>query len=394
VKIELSEKIRIVHLVTNLESHGAERVLAKIVTASNPEKITHYVVSMKDVGPVGEYLRSMGIVVIALRLPSPAAIASAPFHFAAMLRRVRPHILHCWMYHANLFGALIGKVASQPYIIWSLRASNTHMEHYSLITRSIVRQGGHFSRWADMIIVNSEAGQQLHRSWGYEADKMKFIPNGFDLNRFKPDMEARASLRSELGIHQNVILIGLIARFHPIKDHSSFLQAASVLKSKFPQVEFLLCGDDICTDNLALNDLLRQYDLQGRIHLLGSRSDVPRIMASLDIHCLTSTSEASPNVVGEAMACAVPCVVTDVGDSARLVGDTGYVVPSGDSRAISNACIQLVEMETELRKELGTRARQRIRDKFDLEYMLQCYFDTYESVARKLESKTTYSLAT
>jgi len=185
-----------------------------------------------------------------------------------------------------------------------------------------------------------------------------------------------------------------MARFHPIKDHSTFLKSAALLQSRFPHIRFLLCGDGMTYDNAALAQMISDNHLNQRIFLLGPRSDIARLMNALDVHCLSSTSEAFPNVVGEAMACAVPCVVTDVGDSANIVGDTGYIVPPQDFQAMADACTRFVEMNAEARKDMGQRARIRIASRFDLKNMVQDYYRIYESMTRTIEPKTTYSMAT
>ena len=386
-------KIRIVHLVTNLHAHGAERVMAQLVTGSDPRRFHHQVVSMGIVGPIGEDLKSAGIEVCALNLPVKFSLMTAPFQLASLLRRSKVQVLHCWMYHANLFGTLVGKMSGVSHIVWGVRSSNPDLNHYSVSTRSVVQLCRPFSRLADVITVNSRAGQQVHEVWGYPSEKTRLIPNGFDVEFFKPNECARIAVRDKLGVADDMVLIGLIARFHPIKDHPTFLKAAGLLKSSFPQVRFLLCGDGISSDNRELMQMLHDNQLDSHVHLMGPRNDIASLMATLDINCLSSTSEAFPNVVGEAMACGVPCVVTNVGDAAAIVGDTGCIVSAGDPQAFADACSRLIVMGAPARNELGRKARERIATTYDLTTMVRSYEAIYESTAVNFDSQTAYSVA-
>jgi len=284
------------------------------------------------------------------------------------------------MYHANLFGLLVGKMAGVPYIAWGIRSCNERLTSYRCTTRWVVRLGAWLSRLPDVIIVNSEAGKRVHENWGYDKSKTMVISNGFDLEAFKPDPAARRSVRTELGVGDNQFLIGLIARFHAMKDHATFFTAASLLGRRHPEIHFLLAGSGVSPENHEVARMARENGLAGFVHLLGSRYDISRLTAALDIACLSSWSEAFPNVVGEAMACGVPCVVTDVGDSAYIVGDTGRVVARRNPKALAAACVELIEMGAAERQALGQKARKRIEERFSLANMVRAYESVYESL--------------
>jgi len=217
---------------------------------------------------------------------------------------------------------------------------------------------------------------------GYNAGKMLVIPNGFDLSSFKPEDGARCSLRKELGLQQVAILIGFVARFDPQKDHSNFIQAARLLLARLPNVHFVLCGDGINRDNLQLSAWLTEAGVEDRFHLLGRRDDVPHVTAALDIAtCTSAYGEAFPNVLGEAMACCVPCVATDVGDSARILADEGRVVPPRDPQRLAEALNWMVQLGAEGRRQLGVKARRRICENFDLSVIRDRYEALYRDVA-------------
>ncbi|NEP28701.1 glycosyltransferase, partial [Moorena sp. SIO3I6] len=216
---------------------------------------------------------------------------------------------------------------------------------------------------------------------GYSSQNSCVIPNGFDTSLFKPSLEARAAFRSELGLSEQSILIGLIGRYHPMKDHPNFIRAASLLVKEFPDVHFIMVGTEVDQDNNFLSSLIQDLGLSNHIHLLGERSDIPRLTAALDINTLASAyGEAFPLVIGEAMSSGVPCVVTDVGDSAWIVGNTGRVVPPRNSEALARAWKELILMGNEGRKVLGKAARSRIIDSFSINSVVAQYESLYELI--------------
>jgi len=208
------------------------------------------------------------------------------------------------------------------------------------------------------------------------------IPNGFDLESFRPDPQARASLRGELGLPQDARLIGVAARFHALKGHRNFVEAAARLHALLPDVHFVLCGRDVDRNNSELTDWIHAggVGLRDHCHLLGVRWDMPRFFSALDIATSPSVSEAFPTAVGEAMACGTPCVVTDVGDSAVLVGDTGKVAPSGNPEALAAAWRELLTCDPVFLSHLGARARQRIQERFDVKVVVERYQQIYREV--------------
>jgi glycosyltransferase involved in cell wall biosynthesis len=183
------------------------------------------------------------------------------------------------------------------------------------------------------------------------------------------------------------LIIGCSARYHPMKDHRTFLRAAALLSSHRDGVHFVLAGRGVDPSNRELLAAVRSLGLELQVHLLGERQDMPRITAAFDIGTSSSQSnEGFSNAVGEAMACGVPCVVTDIGDSAFLVGDTGIVIPPLNPEALSNAWIRLVDMDRSSRESLGRAARQRIEGEFSISAVAAEYARIYEEVRRSGQS--------
>jgi glycosyltransferase involved in cell wall biosynthesis len=227
------------------------------------------------------------------------------------------------------------------------------------------------------IVCPSEASRRWHIGFGYPEYKFTLIPNGIDIDEFHPDKEARASVRAELGLSSDTALVGLVARFDPQKDHSIFVKAAARVLASRPATDFLLCGGGIHWGNRTLRTWIEAAGLRNRFHLLGEREDMPRLTAALDIAALSSTSEAGPMVVLEAMACGVPCACTDVGDIANMIGDTGRIVPAENPEALGDAIVCLLSAGEEQRARMGSAARNRLREKYLLSDVAQRYDALY-----------------
>jgi glycosyltransferase involved in cell wall biosynthesis len=331
--------MRVLHLTTSFGFGGAETNLLRLVCGMDSSRFANTVVSMTDAQLLPSRLADANVPFHSLgmfrSIPDPVAV----IRFFRIIRRVRPDILQTWMYHADLLGLLVGKLARVPTIVWNLRCSSMDMTRYrwtsSLVLRSLVP----LSRYPDAVLANSEAGIRFHKILGYRSRQWKLIPNSLDLDQFRPDSRAPAWLRRELKLDLNAIVIGLIARYDPMKDHENFIAAARLLASRIPSAHFVLVGWKVDAGNTALTRLMESSQLTHRFHLLGLRRDINHITAGLDVACSSSAyGEGSSNAVAEAMACGVPCVVTNVGDSALLLGKAGKIVPPKDPQALARAC--------------------------------------------------------
>ncbi len=380
----MSETRKVLHLITDLDTGGAERMLHKLLSKAERGAFELGVVSLTDIGPVGKEIEKLAIPVEALGMrrgvPNPLALP----RLARRLRKFRPNVIQTWMYHANLVGGLAGKLAAGVPVIWGIRNAVLVPGASKRTTIGVAKVCAWLSSWLpERIVCCSEASRRAHIELGYQAGKIVVIPNGFDLERFKPNAESRVSVRRELGVADDALLIGSVARFDPLKDHRNLVQAARQLHGTHPEVHFVLCGQGITWDNRALAGWIEAAGLRQRFHLLGLRSDIPRLQAAFDLAASSSLSEGFPNVIGESMACGVPCVVTDVGDSAVIVGDTGRVVPPRDPQALALAWQELTERGDEGRRRLGEAARRRIGEKYFLERIVQEYEALYRAVSAR-----------
>jgi glycosyltransferase involved in cell wall biosynthesis len=285
------------------------------------------------------------------------------------------------MYHGNLAASIAGWFScGNPPVVWNVRQSLYDIKHERPLTRWVIRANALLSSRADAIVYNSRTSACQHERFRFDASRTRIIPNGFDTEVFRPDEHARGDIRRELGLSDDAILIGMIGRYHPMKDHRNFLNAAGLLGKECPDVLFLLAGNEVDAGNSALGAIIEALGLEGRVFLLGERSDIPQLNATLDIATCSSWSEGFANVIGEAMSCGVPCVVTDVGDSSLIVGDTGRVVQPRDPEALAKAWHELIALGGYGRHELGERARNRVIECFSLVAVVRQYQDLYESL--------------
>jgi glycosyltransferase involved in cell wall biosynthesis len=297
-----------------------------------------------------------------------------------LLRQFKPDAVHGWLYHGCLLSLFGARFAGAPHLVWGLRSANAELQGYPLMTRQVVRLCSKLSRFPKVIIVNSQAGRRAHQQLGYDTTRMKIIPNGIDVEHFHPDANARETVRQELSLASDALLVGMFARYSPMKDHHTFLGAVALVHARYPHIHFLLAGQGVDSKNQDLSLRLQESGLRDVVHLLGLRRDVPRLTAALDIACLSSWSESFPNVIAEAMSCGVPCVATNVGDIARIVGSVGRVVPARTPATFAEALLQLVEMSGAERQELGRRARQRICSEFSTRQAICLYGSIYENL--------------
>ncbi|WP_448525697.1 glycosyltransferase family 4 protein [Parathermosynechococcus lividus] len=373
--------MRVLYIITDLSTGGAETMLFRLLERLDRKRYEPMVISLMSMGDIGPRITALGIPVQALNMASGW---HSPLGFSRLLRqirRARPDIVHTWLYYADLLGGLAARLAGVSTICWGIRSSNLEPDKTRWTTRAVRHLCAALShRVPRCIFSNSKTAKQLHIALGYAARKMVVVPNGFDVSRFKPDDDARSSVRAELGLSPTTLLIGMIGRYDPLKNHAGFFSAMSMVLPYFPQVHFVLAGKGIDSGNAELMQLIEQKGLSKNTHLLGPW---PRLMASLDLLASTSHAEAFPNVIGEAMASGVPCVATDVGDCAYIVGDCGRIVPAGDMTGFASAVREILNLSPAKRTALGESARAHVASLFEIsavvrQYVVRQYEVVYE----------------
>lgn len=366
--------LKVLHLITSLERGGAQTMLVKLVQHCDRARIAPVVASLLDDGANVADLRAAGVPVFGLGMGRGGISPAALLRLVRLVRAERPQILQTWLYHADLLGLAVSCVMPRLPLLWNLRCSE--MEDYPLRNRAVRRVLAWASPWPAAVLVNSEAGRRYHAALGYRPRRWELVENGFDIEIFRPDAQRRAAWRQRLGVNDTQPLVGMVARVDPMKDHATFLAAAAALVAAGSPAAFLLvgAGTETLTDSPAL---------AGRLHALGERGDVADLLPALDVMALPSAyGEGFPNAVGEAMACGVPCVASDVGDAAAIIGDTGAIVPPRDPRALASAIASLLSRGPAGLAQLGLAARQRILAHYSLSAVVAHYQRIYEEAAR------------
>ena len=358
-------------------------MLCKLLSTAELSCFAHRVISLENKGELGSELESMGVPVYPVGLKVGMSNLEKALGLVKLIRQLKGDVWQGWLYRGNLaalFAGLLGKRKSK--VLWNIMHSPNDLGLEKRGTVLAIRVGSLLSAFPCRIIYNGQASAEVHSGLGYRNARNAIIPTGFDLDRFKADPKQRQRLRSGLGLGDGSLLVGLIARYHPVKGHRLFLRAAGLLGRNYPDLHFVLVGPSGEAACAELGNWIREEGLDGRVHLLGERRDIPAIIAGLDIVVSASLTEAFPNVIGEAMACEVPCVVTDVGDCARLVGPTGVVVLP-EPKSLAAGVAGLVEMTPDTRLRLGKAARARIQGHFSLPVIAKMYRDIYWQIVKE-----------
>jgi glycosyltransferase involved in cell wall biosynthesis len=374
---------RVTHVITGLGTGGAEVMLDRLLGALDPRQISSQVICLASEGPIAERIRAKGIVVDVLNLePGLSALAAIP-RITARLRASRPDIVHTWMYHADLLGGVAARLTRVP-VVWALHASTLDPTKTRRSTRWLIRALAKVSPSLPAHIVScSRVGRDVHVSMGYDARKMEVIPNGFDTALLRHDPELRRQARASWSVDDDQIVVGHLARFHPQKDHRTLLEAAAICIREEPRLQFMCFGNDIIPSNASLMEQAARLKLGERCRFMGPISPPQTVLSGFDL--LVSSSrfgEAFPLVIGEAMACEVPCIVTDVGDSSYMVEATGKTVAPGDAQCLARAILELSRLPRAERARLGLAARERVSQLFSLERVAARYAEVYERYAR------------
>ena len=376
-------KRHVLHVITGLEVGGAEMALYRLILEFRGSPYIHTVVVLTAGDGMHARFVESGIKLIVLDVRrSPL---SHMLRLYRLIRALRPDIVQTWLYHADFLGGLAARMAGNRNVIWGVRT--TDVDGGCARATSFVRHMcASLSRWIPHTIVCvAEAARRSHSTVGYDADRMVVVGNGFDLSALTSSPEQRSQLRAQCGFGGDDIVLGSLGRFNLDKDHANFVKAAGQLAARHDRLRFLMVGKDLDANNQELMRWIDETGYADRFVLLGERRDAPVCLAAMDIFCLSSRTEAFPNVVGEAMAMGLPCVATDVGDVAVLMADTGVVVPKADPDALARGVARLVALGPDYREQMGKRAKERIRETFTMACVRERFERIYENVLVKGE---------
>jgi len=366
--------IEIAFIIRSLDCAGAERQLVTLAKGLDKQRFNATVLYFYSGGylPLDKDLKDSGISILCLQKRGRWDVFGFFCRLVHYLKQINPKVLHGYLGDPNLLTIFLKPFFPSTLTIWGIRDSIDRCTSNDWLSRLLFKLECLLSRFANLIIANSHAGRAYHLEHGFPADKMVVIPNGIDTERFQPNPEAGARLRAEWGILENAILIGRVGRLNPMKDHSTFLRAATLLCKDRQDVRFVCVGSGPESYTRELYQLADELGISEKVVWAGARADMPAVFNALDIATSSSCyGEGFPNVIGEAMACGVPCVVTDVGDSAWIVGDTGVIVPPKNPEALTAGWSSLLALTLTERVVLKEKVRKKIVENFCVNKMVQ-----------------------
>lgn len=372
--------MKVLHVIGGVGPGGAETVMYRLVTRAS--EVRHEVICLGDADWYSEGLERHGIQVHYLGMSRPRAIPSALGRLPKLVRLSGADVVQGWMYRSNVLASLAARSAGLPSV-WSIHCAS--LEPLGITARFWAYVSGASARRLPTAIVNcSRRSMAMHENLGFDRAKVEWIPNGYDPAAFTPDESSRQRTRTNLRITEGEFVIGTVSRWHAEKDIPNLLQAIAKLKARGVRVRCLLIGHRLDSADPALSDAIRAADVRTEIVPLGRRGDIPDLFRAMDLLALPSRSESFPNVVPEAMLCATPCAVTDVGDAQEIVGETGWVIPPRDPSGLANAISDARDLymtDPTAWRQRCSAARRRIATRFTLEKMGLRYEKLWRSVS-------------
>ncbi|WP_010300255.1 glycosyltransferase [Candidatus Odyssella thessalonicensis] len=373
--------IKLAFIITGLNRGGAEKMLLKILSTIDRTTFEPRVFCLTTHRSLQSDFIAAGIQVYTYQLNKPLSMLSDLWKFLRDCRQFKPHLIQGWMYHGNLL-AWLAQLFCTAKLIFGIRACLYDFNFESFRTQCFIRLGGYLSSLTDGIIYVSDVARAQHEAAGYQSALNITIANGFELDRFSPNPQWRQEYREKLALKEQEIAIGFFARFHKLKGFHNLLEAFAYVHKKQPNTKLVLAGDQVVDQNSELMATIKHHHLEDSVILLGELPHPEHCLNALDLFVSPSLQEGFPNVVGEAMACGIPCVVTDVGDSALAVGDTGLIVPPNDCNALADALLSAIKEPRTLR-QWGEQARLRIKTEFSLATIVKKYEAAYTTLLEK-----------
>lgn len=335
-------------------------MLSRLVEAGSRRDHEPTIVSLTSGGAVGNRLASQGYRVVALGATGATSFVRAILQLRGIIRREDPAIIQGWMYHGNVAATL---AARGHRVAWNVRCSVLD-RHDTASGRSAYEISRRLSTRPDAVVYNSERSRSTHATSGYKPRRSIVIPNGLDVSLFEADRAARARARERLAAQDSDLVVGLLARYHPLKDHATFVAAAQRVLAAQPRALFAMVGRGV-DESEELSRAIVRAGLDKRVRLLGDHAP-HLVLPGFDVACLSSTSESFPNVLVEAMAASLVPVSTDVGDAAEIVGETGEIVPPRDPSALADALLRVLSLPAPQRAARGVRAKHRVASRYSL----------------------------
>jgi glycosyltransferase involved in cell wall biosynthesis len=358
--------MKIALLTRSLDRGGAERQLCLLAGTLRQRGHDVKVLTFYPGGALASDLAACGVTRIALEKRGRWDLLGFFLRLLAWLRQERPDLLYSFMPTANLTATAAKLILPWLRIVWGIRAAGLDLRSYDLLSGMTYRLELALRHRADAIIANSSAGLRPFLSRGYPAQKAAMIPNGIDANRFSRDIDGRKRLRQEWNIGDDQLLIGIVARIDPQKDHATFLQAAQMVARQQAHARFAIIGAGPAELQASLRAMAVELGLADRLLWLPARDDMPAVYSALDCLVLSSAfGEGFPNVLAEAQACETACVATDVGESRLALGNPDRLAPPRHPAALAAAILATLTEEA-ADSSLGMARRRRMERDFSV----------------------------
>mgnify|MGYP000415594694 CR=1 FL=1 len=367
---------KIVHVITGLGDGGAEAVLYRLILSDyQPEE--HIVISLLEKSKYGDLLENNNIKVFYMNMKLGLSIFSKIIKLYRTLKTLKPDVIQTWMYHSDLIGGILGRISGCRNIVWGIYCTNFTLGQTKFTTILIIFINALLSRFVPKkIICCANEGVKIHKKYGFPEKKLIYIPNGIPHETFTIDKTNNQSLKRVMNIDEKDIVLGIVGRYSPMKDHLNFIKALELLSPEAHNFVAIFIGENLDEDNSVLVDFLKKRNLMHKVRLLGMRDDIPKLMNLMDIKVLSSSfGEGQPNVLCESMLCGTPCVATDVGDAKLIVQDFGWVVPPSDHVKLHEAIASGIESMIDVTNwnKRSSQGRQFIKERFSIQSMTESY---------------------
>ena len=363
--------MKIVHVISGLNTGGAEMMLFKTLSVCDLPKRNILVVSLGGKGTMGSRIERLGVEVVELNLSRKSPVTISFFKKIIYIKKFKPDIFQGWMYHANIVAFFYALLFRKTRLFYGIRHSLYSVRNEKFLTRVAIYLCKVTSGYCQTVVYNSRKSMLQHVEYGFSVDNQEVIPNGFDVSVFSPSRftSDRYKIKSTLNIPNDAVVIGVVARYHPMKGYENIFSAIIKVLKKYPDIHIVAIGKEVTNHRF---DYMIDDEFKEKFHLLGESSEIPTFMSIFDIAVNGSLwGEAFSNAICEAMAMGIPCVVTDIGDSKYIVENCGVVVPPHDVQSLASGILKLLSMSKNERKLLGLNGRTRIVKNFSLDELMK-----------------------
>ncbi len=370
--------IRILHIISGLGDGGAEANLYNFICHTKSE--INYVISLKDKGKYGPLLENKGIKVFYINFSNRISFLKKFISLYKLIKKLKPDIVQTWLYHADLIGGCAAYLAKSKNIIWGIHHTSLESRFNKKSIILISKLNSFLSNIIPKkIVVCAEKSMNEHIKKGFNKNKFIVIRNGLDLNKFKSSESMRRKYREKIKINQSELLLGTVARFNPIKDIPTLIKVIKKLKSSGLNFKYLFVGENMDLDNKTLVNMIEKSNLKDTIKLIGQEESISSVMNAIDLHILSSKSEAFPMVILESLACGTPSISTNVGDVSRIIKNKKFLVDKENYLSLYNAINEFLNLELEEKEKISKEGIDHIKFNFSIEKMTKEYLKVYEN---------------